>query len=67
MTELDATGLAALRVLVVEDHETNRAVLENMLRAWGMDVTLAEDGQQALDILRGKTCSTPTMTSRWWT
>ncbi len=55
LTELDATELAALRVLVVEDHETNRTVLENMLDAWGMDVTLAEDGQQALDILRGKT------------
>jgi len=54
-TELDATELAALRVLVVEDHETNRTVLENMLDAWGMDVTLAEDGQQALDILRGRT------------
>ncbi|HEX6707114.1 MAG TPA: response regulator [Albitalea sp.] len=53
--ELDATDLAGMRVLVVEDHETNRTVLENMLGAWGMDVTLAEDGQQALDILRGKT------------
>jgi len=53
--ELDATDLSALRVLVVEDHETNRTVLENMLGAWGMDVTLAEDGQQALEILRGHT------------
>jgi two-component system sensor histidine kinase/response regulator len=55
MVELDAAELAALRVLVVEDHETNRTVLENMLGAWGMDVTLAEDGQQALDILQGRT------------
>ena len=54
-TDLDATELAGMRVLVVEDHETNRTVLENMLGAWGMDVTLAEDGQQALDILRGRT------------
>ena len=53
--ELEANDLSALRVLVVEDHETNRTVLENMLGAWGMDVTLAEDGQQALDILRGRT------------
>ena len=48
-------NLAHLRVLVVDDHETNRTVLEHMLDAWGMDVTLAEDGQQALEILRGKT------------
>ncbi|WP_280151232.1 PAS domain-containing hybrid sensor histidine kinase/response regulator [Piscinibacter sp. XHJ-5] len=53
--ELDGTELSGMRVLVVEDHETNRTVLENMLGAWGMDVTLAGDGQQALDILRGKT------------
>jgi signal transduction histidine kinase/CheY-like chemotaxis protein/HPt (histidine-containing phosphotransfer) domain-containing protein len=53
--ELDSAELSALRVLVVEDHETNRTVLENMLGAWGMDVTLAGDGQQALDILRGRT------------
>jgi CheY-like chemotaxis protein/HPt (histidine-containing phosphotransfer) domain-containing protein len=53
--ELDSSDLSALRVLVVEDHETNRTVLENMLAAWGMDVTLAEDGQQALEILRSST------------
>ncbi len=47
--------LGALRVLVVEDHETNRVVLENMLSAWGMTVTLAHDGQHALDIVRGRT------------
>ncbi|CAG1019844.1 two-component system, NarL family, sensor histidine kinase EvgS [Burkholderiaceae bacterium] len=57
--EFDGVDLSAMRVLVVEDHETNRTVLENMLGAWGMDVTLAEDGQQALDILRGKTVVDP--------
>jgi CheY-like chemotaxis protein len=55
MGELDGIELSGMRVLVVEDHETNRTVLENMLGAWGMDVTLAADGQQALDILRGRT------------
>ncbi|HEY0855885.1 MAG TPA: response regulator [Albitalea sp.] len=57
--EFDGLDLSVMRVLVVEDHETNRTVLENMLGAWGMDVTLAEDGQQALDILRGKTACDP--------
>ena len=51
----DALALPALRVLVVEDNETNRTVLENMLGAWGMDVEVAEDGQEALDILEGRT------------
>ncbi len=43
--------LPALQVLVVDDHPTNRSVLENMLTAWGMEVTLAHDGRQALDLL----------------
>ncbi len=48
-------GLAELngrRVLVVDDHEINRTVLENTLAAWGMEVVLAEDGLQALGLLR---------------
>jgi PAS domain S-box-containing protein len=39
------------KVLVVDDNETNRTVLENMLTAWGMKVVLAKDGHQALDLL----------------
>jgi two-component system sensor histidine kinase/response regulator len=53
-TQPDALALMPLRVLVVEDNETNRTVLENMLGAWGMDVEVAEDGQRALDILEGR-------------
>jgi signal transduction histidine kinase/DNA-binding response OmpR family regulator len=48
---MDESQLPLLRVLVVDDHATNRTVLKNMLGAWGMTVTLAEDGQQALEIL----------------
>src|SRR5262249_38575124 len=51
----DVQALPALRVLVVEDNETNRTVLENVLGAWGMQVAVAEDGQRALDILQGRT------------
>ena len=47
--------LSALQALVVEDNPTNRIVLENMLGAWGMSVTVAEDGRQALDLLVGRT------------
>ena len=49
--EPDSLDLAGLRVLVVDDNETNRCVLENMLGAWGMGVTLAVDGQDALEQL----------------
>jgi CheY-like chemotaxis protein len=37
---------------VVDDHPTNRTVLENMLTAWGLRVTLVGDGAQALSLLR---------------
>ncbi len=50
--EPEPAELGGRRVLVVDDHETNRTVLENTLAAWGMAVVLAEDGLQALDILR---------------
>ena len=52
--EFDAAGMPALHALVVEDNETNRTVLENMLGAWGMRVTLARDGLHALEILHGE-------------
>ncbi len=51
---MDESQLPPLRVLVVDDHATNRTVLKNILGAWGMTVTLAEDGQEALDILNQK-------------
>ncbi len=56
---LDLLDMPRLRILVVEDNETNRVVLDNMLRDWGQDVVLAEDGRQALDILQGRTAIDP--------
>jgi signal transduction histidine kinase/CheY-like chemotaxis protein len=53
--EADAGELAGRRALVVDDRETNRSVLENTLAAWGVDVVTAEDGLQALDVLRADT------------
>ncbi|WP_310460392.1 response regulator [Sphaerotilus sp.] len=48
----DTTTMPSIRVLVVDDHPTNRTVLENMLTAWGLRVTLVGDGEQALQLLR---------------
>ncbi|MGO9021556.1 MAG: response regulator [Syntrophobacteraceae bacterium] len=41
-----------LRVLVVDDNETNRAVLKGQLDAWKMSSGCAESGEQALKMLR---------------
>ncbi len=42
------------RVLVVDDEESIREFLDIMLRKEGYEVTCAEDGQQALDIIKKK-------------
>ncbi len=40
------------RILVVDDHPTNRLVLRELLRSWGCRFEEAADGQQALASLR---------------
>jgi signal transduction histidine kinase/DNA-binding response OmpR family regulator/HPt (histidine-containing phosphotransfer) domain-containing protein len=44
--------LAGLRVLVVEDNATNRAILHHQVTGWGMSNGSAETGAQALSLLR---------------
>ena len=39
------------RILVVDDEEMNRRLLRDILESQGYQVTLAEDGQQALDMV----------------
>ncbi len=56
----DTMTMPSIRVLVVDDHPTNRTVLENMLTAWGLRVTLVGDGEQALEMLRALPLDVPT-------
>jgi two-component system sensor histidine kinase/response regulator len=44
--------LAGLRALVVDDNATNRTILEHQVRALGLSHSAAEDGVQALRMLR---------------
>jgi signal transduction histidine kinase/ActR/RegA family two-component response regulator len=44
-------SLEGLRVLVAEDHPTNRKVVEIVLEPFGVDLTMVEDGQAALEAL----------------
>ena len=47
-----AGNLRGCRALVVDDHETNREVLFELLTSWGMSVDQAESGEAALAVLR---------------
>lgn len=48
---LPAYALKGLRVLVVDDNATNRLILAEMTRSWGMIPTVASDGPSALAAL----------------
>lgn len=45
----NTTGARKLRVLVADDNPTNREVLGKILERGGHDVTLVDDGEQALE------------------
>jgi PAS domain S-box-containing protein len=42
------------RILVVEDNATNRIVIQSMLRKMGLEVVMAEDGQQGVAAVQGQ-------------
>ena len=44
--------LAGVRVLVVDDNETNRRILEETLGQWGLEAQSAPGAQRALTVLR---------------
>ena len=51
LLQTTSEGLTGVRVLVVDDSDINREVALRILRAQGASVSLANDGQQALDWL----------------
>ena len=42
-----------MKILIGDDSMTHRVMLEAIVKQWGFEVVLAEDGQQAWDILSG--------------
>jgi PAS domain S-box-containing protein len=48
----DASRIRGARILLVEDNETNQLVATDILNRMGLKVTLASNGQEALDMLQ---------------
>jgi signal transduction histidine kinase/DNA-binding response OmpR family regulator len=44
-------ALRGMKILVVDDHRTNRRIVEGILKRWGAQTTCAEGGRQALSEL----------------
>ncbi|HEX4709112.1 ATP-binding protein [Phenylobacterium sp.] len=47
--ETAPSDISAMKVLVAEDHPTNRTVVSLILEPFGVDLTLVEDGRQAVE------------------
>ena len=55
-----AEVLQGISVLVVDDNATNRSILDEMLRSWGLSVTAATGGQEAVtELLRAAAAGKP--------
>jgi CheY-like chemotaxis protein len=48
---LEHSGIKDLKVLVVDDNETNRIVFGDSLRGWGMRPTMVADGKTAIETM----------------
>jgi signal transduction histidine kinase/DNA-binding response OmpR family regulator len=51
--EMVPQALEGLQVLLVEDNEVNQQIARELMEMAGVRVTLADNGQQALDLLQG--------------
>ncbi|MEM9837558.1 MAG: ATP-binding protein [Pseudomonadota bacterium] len=53
--EMNAERMSELSLLVAEDLEVNRRVLEAICKPLGIKLTMAENGQEALELIAGDT------------
>ena len=58
--EIEASQLAGLRVLIVDDNETNRLILTQTFKNWRMEAGNAPSAEEALNALReANSCGRP--------
>ena len=51
-TNLNFSDCAGKEILIVDDNDTNRKILKNQLELWGLKVSQASSGPEALSILK---------------
>ncbi|MCE7994622.1 MAG: PAS domain S-box protein [Roseivirga sp.] len=54
---LDRLSISNINILLVEDNKVNQLVAEKFLNKWGVEVTIAENGQEAVDIVKQESFS----------
>jgi PAS domain S-box-containing protein len=54
-TPAEQINLSDLHVLIVDDNDTNRRILEDQMKAWGIPATSAAGAQAALETLQDST------------
>lgn len=52
--EAEGASISGLRVLVVDDHVVNRRAIELVLQPFGVNATVAESGEEALELLNAE-------------
>lgn len=45
-------ALKEKKILIADDDQYNRSLIENIMKKWGVDIILAEDGEKAIEIAR---------------
>ncbi len=54
-TKVPDVDISSLNILVVDDNETNREIIDKQLSQWGAKVTTCHNGEQALTICKSQT------------
>jgi CheY-like chemotaxis protein/HPt (histidine-containing phosphotransfer) domain-containing protein len=50
--DLDNLAISNIHILLVEDNKVNQIVAEKFLNKWGVGVSIAENGQQAVEMVK---------------
>jgi signal transduction histidine kinase/DNA-binding response OmpR family regulator len=50
----DVVPLERIRVLIAEDHHMNQQLISHLMKSWGIDFRMANNGQEAIELVRSE-------------